>query len=206
MTTFPGPIEGIFVTKTGDIYVSDADNHVIRKISASNPKVMTTVAGTVGVAGYSGDGEQATKAKLNVPRGIFVDEEHNTLYFADSENNRIRMVNKDGVISTIAGTGKQDTVINGELALNTPLSTPRRLTVHKKSGEVYFLDFDNFIYKIGSDGRVVRVAGTGSIWGEPVEGEPAIRCSISPSYVALNKDGQVLFDSGEQIFRIDREC
>lgn len=89
------------------IYVADTANNIIRKtlLTGTTPNPIATVAGTPGVAGYSGDGGLATAAKLNGPTGVRVDAAGN-IYIADSNNQVIRMVNAaTGIISTIAGTG-----------------------------------------------------------------------------------------------------
>ena len=86
---------------SGNIFFSDYNNQRIRKINSSG--IISTIAGT-GVAGYNGDGIQATAAQLNKPYGLAIDDTGN-LYIADWFNNRVRKVNTAGIISTIAGTG-----------------------------------------------------------------------------------------------------
>jgi mono/diheme cytochrome c family protein/sugar lactone lactonase YvrE len=71
------------------VYIADAHNHVIRKVDPQG--VITTVAGTPGQRGFSGDGGPATAAKFNLPEGISVDRSGN-IYVADVLNNRIRLV------------------------------------------------------------------------------------------------------------------
>jgi len=84
---------------SGNIYISDGGNNVIRKVSVTN--VITTIAGT-GTAAFSGDGGQATAAELNGPQGIAIDSFGN-LYIADTYNNRIRKILPNGIILTVAG-------------------------------------------------------------------------------------------------------
>lgn len=86
----------------GNIYVCDAYNCCIRKINSGG--TITTIAGTPGVAGYGGDGGAATSATLDTPAAIALDAAGN-LYIADGGNNRVRMVNTSGMMSTIAGNG-----------------------------------------------------------------------------------------------------
>jgi hypothetical protein len=83
-------LRGIVVDEGGNIYFSDGNNHVIRKVSASG--IITTVAGN-GAPGYSGDGGKATAAMLQYPTDIALDAAGN-LYIADTLNNRIRIVRK----------------------------------------------------------------------------------------------------------------
>lgn len=85
---------------TGDLYVADTLNHVVRKVSADG--VIDTVAGS-GEAGLSGDGGPAVEARLDEPNGVAVAED-GTLFIADRSNFRVRRVTPDGTIDTIAGT------------------------------------------------------------------------------------------------------
>ena len=96
-------IQGIAVDRWGNLYLSDTDNHRVRKISTSG--VITTLAGT-GVAGFSGDGGPATAAQLNLPYGLAADLA-GYLYVADLGNDRVRRIGPDGVIATVAGNGTE---------------------------------------------------------------------------------------------------
>ncbi len=87
---------------SGNIYISDNGNNVVRKVTVSTG-LITTLAGT-GVAGFSGDDGLATLAMLDNPRSIVLDASAN-LYIADANNNRIRMVDGNGIITTVVGTG-----------------------------------------------------------------------------------------------------
>lgn len=195
-----GSLWDVFVAKNGDIYVCDVASHVVRKISASN-RVITTVAGIANSAGYSGDGVQATKTKLNQPRGIFVDELNN-LFIADSENHRIRMVNQDGVISTIVGTGVNGRASDGQLATDTPLSSPLKVIMNK-NGELLIVDtFSYRILKVGADQRVVTVAGDGTIQDNIAPGKIATRVSVYPHFIAVNDAGEVFFESRDSIYKV----
>jgi NHL repeat len=84
----------------GNLYVADAQNHVVREVMKSGQ--ITTIAG-IGVEGYGGDNGPATTAYLDTPTGVAVDGSGD-VYIADSHNHRIREVS-GGTITTIAGTG-----------------------------------------------------------------------------------------------------
>jgi trimeric autotransporter adhesin len=92
---------GVFLDSTGNLFIADSGNNRIRKVSTSG--IISTVVGT-GSAGYSGDGGQATLARLRFPYGAAIDSTGN-LFIADSDNHRIRKVSTSGIISTVAGTG-----------------------------------------------------------------------------------------------------
>jgi sugar lactone lactonase YvrE len=97
--------EGIAIDSAGNLYIADANNHVIRKMTPSGSGyTFSTVAGTSGTNGFSGDGGLATNAKLNTPCGVAVDSQGN-IYIADTGNHVIRFVAVETQnISTIAGT------------------------------------------------------------------------------------------------------
>jgi len=90
---------GIAVDELGNWYIADSLNNRIRKITSGGG--ISTIAG-VSEAGFSGDGGQATLARLSGPRGVALDSQHN-LYVVDTGNNRIRKITPAGIISTAAG-------------------------------------------------------------------------------------------------------
>ena len=94
---------GHWMHAPGELFIADTGNHKVRRIRLEDGEIVT-VAGT-GEAGYSGDGGPAVAARLNKPLGLAFDPEGN-LYIADSNNHRIRRVDTDGVITTVAGTGR----------------------------------------------------------------------------------------------------
>ncbi|MGW2370347.1 NHL domain-containing protein [Streptomyces sp. NPDC001667] len=94
---------GVVMGPAGNLCIGDILNARVRELDTDTPPMIFTVAGT-GVAGYNGDGGQATSAQLNQPHGVWVDGEGN-LYIADSPNHAVRRVDPSGVISTVAGTG-----------------------------------------------------------------------------------------------------
>jgi hypothetical protein len=95
-------IEGNMYISDGGIYCTGPGGYTVRKVDPDG--TITTVAGT-GEAGFAGDGGPATKAQLDVPIAVAVDREGN-LYITDESNYRIRKVDKEGIITTFAGTGK----------------------------------------------------------------------------------------------------
>lgn len=133
---------GLTVDNSGNIFVGDEHNHVIRKVNTSG--IITTVAGT-GTSGYTGDGGLATAAKLNVCNGVVSDAQGN-LYISDVSNNVIRMVNTSGVITTIAGTGVSGYSGNGGSATLAQLDTPSSITLDT-AGNVLFTDGDNHVVR-----------------------------------------------------------
>ena len=90
---------GVTRDSLGNLYVSDSETHRVYRIAPTGER---SVFAGVGTAGFSGDGGAATRAELNSPRGLAVDDTDN-VYIADSGNNRIRRVTSGGIIKTIAG-------------------------------------------------------------------------------------------------------
>src|SRR5258707_11987325 len=111
--------------------------------SLSAQSLITTVAGTAGVAGFSGDGGPAISATFNIPLGICFDPAGN-LYIADFKNQRVRKVDAaTGVVSTIAGNGTAGFSGDGGLALNAQFSHPWRLYADKNN-HLFVVDYDNW--------------------------------------------------------------
>jgi len=118
-----GAIQGVAVDRWGNVYLSDTDNHRVRKVNSNGG--IGTVAGT-GVAGFSGDGGPAAAAQLNLPYGLAVDAAGN-LYVADLGNSRIRRIAPDGAISTYAGGGNSGANGDGGPAVSASLGAPRNV-------------------------------------------------------------------------------
>ncbi len=124
----------------GDLYVSDAGNHVIRKINLETG-IITTIAGT-GAAGYTGDGGSARSAKLYNPGNLFIDGSHN-LFICDRSNNVIRKVElQTGLITTVAGNGTMGFSGDGGYSTMAQLNDPEGVWVDN-AGNMYIADMGN---------------------------------------------------------------
>lgn len=104
-------VRGLAVDANGNVYMTDMNQARVRKVDPSG--TITTVAGT-GIAGWSGDGGPATEARITTPAGVAVDPE-GSLFVTEYWAGRIRKVDPDGIITTIAGTGEQ--VSSGDMGL-----------------------------------------------------------------------------------------
>jgi len=129
---------GLALAPSGEIYIADTGNHRIRKIAPSG--LISTVAGS-GAQGFSGDGGSATSAQLNAPEACAVDANGN-LYITDTGNNRVRMVDTKGVISTIAGTGESGYGGDGGAATSAKLQSPAGL-IASPTGVIFVADTGN---------------------------------------------------------------
>ena len=148
----------VAVDSAGAVYVTDAGNHRVRKITSDGK--IGTVAGT-GAAGFSGDGGPATAARLNYPLGVAVDST-GVLYISDYNNHRVRRIAADGRISTVAGTGSAGFKGDDGPAASAQLNRPYGLAVDG-ADDLYITDGGNHrVRKITADGRISTVAGTGT--------------------------------------------
>jgi sugar lactone lactonase YvrE len=172
---------------SGNIYIADRDNHRIRKITVSTG-IITTIAGT-GIAGFLGDGGAATFARLRNPSDVALDLSGN-IYILDTSNNRIRKINTDGVINTIAGNGSYGNDYD-KLATTVPFYNPIA-AMPDMFGNIYIID-QNAVKKINNAGVITLIAGTVGTTGFSGDGGAATSESLfnSPSGIALDKAGNI---------------
>ena len=128
----------VAVDSASNVYVADQMNNRIRKIGPDG--TITTVAGN-GSRGYSGDGGYAVDAELSLPSGIAFDRAGN-LYIADLGNFVVRLVNKEGLIRTIAGNGTPAPLSGDGGPARSAAMSPLRLAVDSR-GNVYVSDSEN---------------------------------------------------------------
>jgi len=191
---------GVVVDSAGNAYVSDQDNHRVRKIDHATG-VVTTVVGN-GNYGYNGDSGEAIYAHLASPMGVALDSEEN-IYIADSGNNRVRKVTRaNGIITTVAGNGSSSYSGDGGQALNAGLDC-RGIAVDS-AGNIYIADYSNRrIRKIDyATGIITTVAGNGAS-GYTGDGGPATSATFQwPSRVAIDFAGDIyIADSGNNCIR-----
>ncbi|MFE5832735.1 RICIN domain-containing protein [Streptomyces sp. NPDC056488] len=150
--------QALAVDGAGGLCIADSDNHRIRKVAADG--TISTVAGT-GTAGFGGDGEQATSARLNSPLGVVVDGA-GALYVADSGNHRVRKVAADGTISTAAGTGAAAFGGDDGPAASAPLNNPVGLAVDR-AGALHIADQVNHRIRKVAAARAAGLPESGAV-------------------------------------------
>lgn len=166
--------EQVAVDIIGNLYIADAGNNRIRKVDTNG--IITTIAGT-GAAAFSGDGGPATAACLSYPTGIIVDTTTSNIYIGDANNNVVRKIDTNGIITTIAGTGVIGYSGDGALATLATLNKPQGLTIDT-AGTVYVSDGgNNVIRKINTSGIISTYVGSG-IGGYGGDGGPAFLAKI----------------------------
>jgi DNA-binding beta-propeller fold protein YncE len=158
----------------GAVYISDAANSRIRRVSPDG--LIQTVVGygpaqdTYG-AGFAGDGGPAEKGKIFSATDLKFDAA-GALYISDSGNNRIRVI-RAGVITTVAGSGRQGFSGDGGKALEADLNTPQKIAV-AKDGSLFIADRANRrVRKVDTRGAIITIASAGKPAGMMFD--PAIR-------------------------------
>ncbi len=189
---------GVVVDSSGNIYIADTLNHLIRKVTSAG--VISIYAGNQ-TAGFTGDGGQAASAELNYPHGLALDAAGN-LYVADTYNHRIRKIGADGVITTVAG-GTFGFAGDGGLATDASLAYPKTIAVDA-AGNLYIADCINSRIRVvtASDGKIWTIAGNGT-FGWTGDGGLATDAQLRfPNGVAVDKSGNIyVADSGNGVVR-----
>jgi sugar lactone lactonase YvrE len=189
----------------GNMYISDFGVDCegpgagsVRKVDEHG--IISTVAGGTGVMGFAGDGGPATKAQLDGPSAIAVSPS-GELYIADQGNFRIRKIDANGVITTVAGTGDQGHSGDGGPADAARLGELNGLAFDA-GGNLYVAEFAA-VRKIDSGGTITTVAGTGKFAGYHTaddvplrlrsagDGGPAIKAKLTPIDVAVGPAGKL---------------
>lgn len=166
---------GVFVDPSGNIFIADTSNNVIREVTATTGAI-TTVAGNgtncAQPTNPCGDGGAAISAQLSFPTNVFVDSAQN-IYIGDKGDNRIRAVNTStqpatvasivippGDIATVAGTGARGYAGDGAAATSALLNAPYGVFVDS-SGDIFLSDPENFVVRevVASTGFIATVAG-----------------------------------------------
>lgn len=183
------------VDKTGNLYASFLRDNIIRKIDTSG--IISTVAGT-GIPGYNGDDIPANEAQLAYPSGLAADNDGN-LYIADYLNGRIRKIDINGVITTVAGGGNEYT--DNISASKAYLHLPVGVAIDNR-GNLYVSAF-NKIHKVNSSGIISTVAGTG-YKGYSGDNGPALNAQLSnPSMLALDNSDNIYFIDTHRIRKVN---
>jgi sugar lactone lactonase YvrE len=189
----------VTVDEGGNVYIADSDNHVIRMVDTAG--VITTIAGT-GVRGFNGDGLPAVETELRNPKSVSLYD--GDVYFADSLNHRVRVIDADsGIISTVAGSGEEGYGGDGGPATDAMLHTPQRIDLDSQ-GDLYIADTkNNRVRRVdAASGLIETIVGTGEA-GYGGDDGPAVEATVdTPRGLALADDGNLyVADSGNHRVR-----
>jgi sugar lactone lactonase YvrE len=185
----------------GNMYLTDSNNSRIRKIDTSG--IITTIAGT-GQWGFSGDGGPAVSADLSGPWGLSISPQ-GEIFFSDYGNHRIRKIDLDGYVTTVAGSSAGFSG-DGASAIQAQLYYPQGLTAGS-DGLLYIADTrNNRIRVVTPEGIIQTLAGTGPAYGSmgsfSGDGGPADAAGLwepydvvldptGPNYVADNRNHRI---------------
>ena len=172
----------------GVLYIADEGrNQILERLPNGSFRI---VAG-IGKAGFSGDGGPAVRARLNMPRGMAIGRD-DTLYFADTGNNRIRAIAPNGIVSTIVGNGKYGWVRSGTPARAATLLSPSAVAIGP-DGRLYIADSgDNEVLRLERNSTVTEIAGNWHYAGAYGVGRPVVNASPDgPSGLAFDRAGNL---------------
>ncbi|WP_187290272.1 Ig-like domain repeat protein [Terriglobus saanensis] len=168
----------------GALYIADAADHRIRRVDENGS--ISTVAGT-GDQGYSGDEGPAILARIDSPSSLAFDAA-GRLLFADRRNHRIRRVDVDGTVHTVAGDGSASGEGDG-MAVHTPLAMPRGVSVDA-DGNLFVADTKSQRILVVEDNGAVGIAvGNGEQAASIAQGSVRDVALNAPRSIALNQAG-----------------
>ena len=175
----------------GSLYFADRLNHLVRRIRPDG--VIERVAGT-GVPGIGGDGGPSPSALVNHPTSVAVSQA-GQIYVADQRNHRVRRIDPDGTITTVAGTGEAGFSGDGGPAWLAALSLPASVALDE-AGRLLIADSGNGrVRRVAADGTIETVAGIGSA-GIGADGGTAAGTGAGPSAIGAGEGSRAFAGDG----------
>ena len=203
-----GPF-GVELGPDAALYVCETENHVIRRVDLKDGTI-STVVGT-GIAGYSGDGGPARKARCREPYELRFDAVGN-LYFVEMKNHVVRKASFDErTITTLVGTGMPGFSGDGGPGTEAQLNVPHSLCLDPQAdearGQIYIADIGNHrvrAYSIAS-GQIQTLVGNGK-QAATIDGAPFEKTSLNGPRTMAMGEASMLFlalREGNAILRLD---
>ena len=202
---------GVTTDRAGNVYIVDAGNNRIRKVDAQGRITSIAGAGEVDRGGFSGDGGPATAARIDPSGcpGILIDPAGSVL-FADTYNNRIRKIDGQGMMSTVAGSGAANgpddpEIGDGGAATEAKFASACGLALDA-AGNLYISDSANHrVRKVDRAGTITTVAGSGDTRHGDYTGDggPATAARLNyPAGLAFDGAGRLhIADLGNNVIR-----
>jgi Secretion system C-terminal sorting domain len=152
----------VYADPAGNLYIADAGNQTVRKVN-STTGMISTIAGVPSTPGYTGDSGPATAAELNGPFGIAIIKQN--IYISDKNNNVVRKITTDGIISTVVGNSTGGYLGDGGLATAAELNQPRGLASVDTGRKLFIADYNNFVVRAYSVPllTVDTISGSGTV-------------------------------------------
>src|SRR6266436_170660 len=186
------------------LFLADLDNRRIRMIDLKSG-VVSMVAGN-GERGKPADGATAASSPLVDPRAVAVDKSGN-VYVLERSGNALRVVDSQGKIRTVVGTGEKGLGGDGGDALKATMNGPKHLCIDRDGG-VLIADTENHVIRkyFPADGKIIRIAGSGKR-GDAGVGGPALEVELNqPHGVFVHPSGDLYISdsTNKRILKIDR--
>jgi hypothetical protein len=194
--------QSVAVDGAGNLYIADGNDtwvSNIRKVD-TNGNITTIAGGGWGNGGYSGDNIPASQAQLDGIRKLLIDGAGN-IYIADQFNYRVRKIDTNGIITTVAGNGTQGYSGDGQQATSAELNYPTGLAMDQ-AGNLFIVDSNYVVRKVDTSGVITTVAGNGS-YGYSGDGGPAINAGINPNTIAVDAAGNLWLGEGLRVRKVD---
>jgi sugar lactone lactonase YvrE len=195
----------VAVDGAGNLYILDSsqtDDAIsnIRKVD-TNGNITTIAGGGLFSYGYNGDNIPASQALLNSPLKIMIDGAGN-IYIVDYFNQRIRKIDTNGIITTVAGNGTIGYSGDGKQATSAELDYPESLAMDV-AGDLFIADTGNgVIRKVDTNGIITTFAGNGTFTNSG-DGGPAINAGMLPESLAVDAAGNLWEGQGLRVRKID---
>ncbi len=191
-TNLSGTLGGLAFAPDGTLYIADLTHQRVRRVSPAG--IVTTAAGT-GNFGFSGDGGLATSANLQNPSGLAIGSDGSLYITVDpgTGGGRVRRVDANGIITTVAGTGVTPWAFNGDniAATSANLRSPSGLAFGR-DGSLYIADQGTHrVRRVGPDGIITTVAGNGTGGFSGDGGRATLAMLNTPANVAVDGEGNV---------------
>jgi hypothetical protein len=172
----------------GALYIADRDDAAVSEVAPNG--MITTLAGT-DVSGFSGDGGPGVRAKVSDPENVVVDR-RGRVFFTDEINERVRMIDVDGTITTAAGTGDAGDDGDGGPVTQATLNDPYGLALDAVGNLYVAYSSGACVRKIARSGTITTFAGKCGVPGFFGDGALATQAQLGqPSALAVDIDGNL---------------